>query len=203
MPTPFDIFDVIETTGLKLVAALILPSGLVTGAASTITGGTVTGTAAVPAGAAAVYLGLTETPATYYGASSSIAGTALPNTTDRPYMVEVRTVAGGTDMTSYAAIAAAYAASSVKAYTRDVPATIVNGMLSSGAWGAQVVAGGLTAQDVRNANGLAYTGGAPAAGSIDDQLADLASGGGSLTPTQAEQLEEIHNGIQSIALLPA
>lgn len=202
MATPFDIFDVIETTGLKLVAALILPSGAVTGAASTITGGTVTGTAAIPAGAAAVYLGLSETPNTYYGASSSIAGTALPNTTDRPYMVEVRTVAGGTDMTSYAAIAAAFVASSTKAYTRDVPTTLINGMLSSGAWGAQVVAGGLTQQEVRDAMKLAPTVGAPDADSIDDQLGELASGGGSLTPTQSEKLDEIHVGIQSIAALP-
>lgn len=196
MASPFDIFDVIESTGLKLVAALILPSGLVTGAASTITGGTVTGTAAVPAGAAAVYLGLSETPNTYYGASSSIAGTALPNTADRPYMVEVRTVAGGTDMTSYAAIAAAFVASTTKAYTRDVPTTIINGMLSSGAWGAQPVAGGLTSQDVRDAMKLAPTAGAPAAGSIDDELDDIASGGGSLTAEQAEQLAETHEIVQ-------
>jgi hypothetical protein len=136
MSTPFDLFDVEAPTGSKVVAALFLPASLVTGAATTIAGGTVSGTASVPAGSTVIYLGLTETPASsgLFSGSGDIAGTILPDATTRPYTVQVKTVAGGTVMTTYSTIASAYAASTDVVYTRDIPPTLFTGLLASGAW---------------------------------------------------------------------
>lgn len=143
MSTTFDIFGVVAPTGSKLIAALILPSGLATAASTTVNGGTVSGTTTVTTSSTVIYMGLSESPSGSgeYGGTATIAGTALPDTTNRPYTAEVRVVAGGTDMTSYSAIAAAFAASTSVAYTRDVPQTLSGGYLASGAWGVASVVG--------------------------------------------------------------
>jgi hypothetical protein len=62
MSTPVQLAT-IDSTGVKIVAALLFPSGKVAGAASTVSGGTVPGTTTIGAGATAIYFGLTETPA--------------------------------------------------------------------------------------------------------------------------------------------
>lgn len=180
MSTPFDLYGVVAPAGSKVVMALYLPAGKVIGAASTVTGGTVTGTTALTPGATVVYVGMAEATVTLFEATSNIAGTDLPDTTDRPYMVEARIVDPATVMTTYAGISAGFTgapaywaaqpghtAADAIAYSRDVPATLVNGVLTGGVWGA--------------------------------------SGGGSvvggLSPDQDDKLTEIHVGIQSLGQL--
>jgi len=138
MATPLDTPQIVAPAASKVVAALVLPPGKVTAPGTNVAGGTVTGTATVPAGATKIYVGLAESPATAYAASADIGGTALPETdTGRTYTLEARVVAPATDMTSYTAIAAAFEAATapnVLAYTRDVPGTLLGGMLRAGAW---------------------------------------------------------------------
>lgn len=167
MSTPLDLQQLcIATAASKVVAALTFPAGLVTPAGATINGGSVTGTPTIPTGASAVYLGLVESPSTFFGAFATIAGTDLPDSTTQPYTIEARVVAGGTDMATYSAIASAFAAATSAAalvYTRDVPATMIDGMLVSGAWGRTISGGG--------------AGGGATAEEIADLLAGFLAGG--------------------------
>jgi hypothetical protein len=138
MSTPVQLAT-IDSTGVKVVGALLFPAGKVAGAASTVTGGTVPGTTTIGAGATAIYMGLTETPAGsgQYKVMVTIAGTVLPDTDPGlPYTVEARVVAAGTDMTSYAAIASAYAASAVINWSEEPTPNMAGGILIAGAWGA-------------------------------------------------------------------
>jgi hypothetical protein len=140
MPTPFNIFGVVAPTGSRVVAALILPPGKFTSAGTTISGGSMGGPLTVPAGGNAVYamLGLAE--ANEYDGSFTIGGTALPDTTDCPYTVRAKVVDPETNPGDYAAVAAAYVASSDVRWTRDVPDTLKGGTLKSGVWGQNLVA---------------------------------------------------------------
>lgn len=132
MSLRFDIFGILgTTTGKKLVAALYLPSGLTSAAGATIIGGTVTGAHTITTASSVIYLGLSEdgTLATY-GGESVIS--ALPDTTDRPYTVEVREVADATTMTGYSAIATAFAAATEVVAPRQLPDT--GGWIVGGLW---------------------------------------------------------------------
>jgi hypothetical protein len=141
MSTPLNIRGISYRTGLKIVAVLLLPAGLSTAAGTTIAGGSVSGTTTVSTSSTVIYLGLSETPAGSgsYSANSTIGGAGLPDTVGLPYLIEARVVDSATDMTSYAAIAAAYAASSTIAWTEDVVSTIGGGALASGVWGVNTV----------------------------------------------------------------
>jgi hypothetical protein len=144
MSTPVQLAT-IDSTGVKIVAALLFPSGKVAGAASTVSGGTVPGTTTIGAGATAIYFGLTETPAGsgQYKVTATIAGTVLPDTDPGlPYTVEARVVAGGTDMTSYAAIASAYAASATINWSEEPTPNMAGGILIAGVWGPATGGGG-------------------------------------------------------------
>lgn len=144
MSTPVQLTTV-APTGSKLVAALLFPTGKVAGAASTVSGGTVPGTTAITAGVTAIYFGLTETPAGsgQFKGTATVAGTVLPDTDPGlPYTVEARIVAGGTDMTSYAGIVSAYAASASLAWTEEPTPNMQGGVLINGVWGPAAGGGG-------------------------------------------------------------
>jgi hypothetical protein len=132
MSTPFDIFGVTESAGQKLVAALFLPAGLSTAAGTTIDGGTLNAPVTIDEASEVIYMGL-ESNGTVYSGESDIGGTALPDSTNRPYTVEVRVVDAGTDMTDYTELSTSFSASSDVAYTRDA-APLNGGYLSDGSW---------------------------------------------------------------------
>jgi hypothetical protein len=141
MPTPFDIFGVVESAGQKLVAALFFPAGLATAAGTTIDGGTLNAPVTIDEASEIIYMGLESSGSGVYSGESDIGGTALPDSTNRPYTVEVRVVDAGTDMTDYTELMTAFSASSDVAYTRDaVP--LNGGYLVDGAWhtSAQAIA---------------------------------------------------------------
>jgi hypothetical protein len=112
MATTVSLYDVTATAGSKVVAALLLPAGLTTGGAVTVSGGGFSGTQNVTAAASL------------------------------PYTVQAKVVDAGTTITTYAGLAAAYAASTDIAYGRDVPATILGGMLASEVWQYAASSGG-------------------------------------------------------------
>jgi hypothetical protein len=132
MSTPVQLAT-IDSTGVKIVAALLFPSGKVAGAASTVSGGTVPGTTTIGAGATAIYFGLTETPAGsgQYKVTATIAGTVLPDTDPGlPYTVEARVVAG------------AYAASATINWSEEPTPNMAGGILIAGVWGPATGGGG-------------------------------------------------------------
>lgn len=141
MPTPLTITAVPAPAGSKLVAALLLPAGLTTPAGVTVAGGTVPGTTTVPTGAAAVYAGLTPNSVQPLEQEATLSVAALPDTAGTPYALRVVRVAAGTDLTSYAALATAYAAATEEvAYgqTDDM----LGGYLLAGDWTASQVPAG-------------------------------------------------------------
>jgi hypothetical protein len=142
MATTVSLYDVTATAGSKVVAALLLPAGLTTGGAVTVSGGGFSGTQNVTAAATVVYLSLSESPSGNFGGTFTIGGTALSDTTSLPYTVQAKVVDAGTTITTYAGLAAAYAASTDIAYGRDVPATILGGMLASEVWQYAASSGG-------------------------------------------------------------
>lgn len=144
MSLRLDVFGVIgSATGAKLVAKLWLPGSTSIETNATHTGGTVAGTTTFTGGETEVYLGLVER-----GVSATFDGQSvisiLPDS-PQPYSLEVREVAGGTVMTSYSAIVAAFEAATTPAavvYSRDIPPTLYGGLIAGGAWIGSVSSGG-------------------------------------------------------------
>lgn len=160
MSTPLDLSGVLASTGSKLVACLTFPSGLSAGTGTTLTGGTVSGTTTISPAATQIFVGMSESPSGsgQYSVSSDIAGTLLPDTTTRPYTIEARIVASGTDMTTYSVIASAFAASTSEAYTVG-PYPYGGGFLKSGGWGGSLPSGNVIITAGAGANQLSVTNG--------------------------------------------
>jgi hypothetical protein len=143
MSTPLDITALTAAAGSKVVAAVYLPTGLTVAVGTTLAGGTVSGTVSGGSieGASVLYVGLTESPAQAYSALGVLAGgTALPD--GGPYHAEARKVDAATDMTSYTAIAAAFAAATAAGSLvapRQSYEDNGGAWLSFGVWGVNIV----------------------------------------------------------------
>lgn len=133
MSLRFDIFGILSPDGGQLVACIRLPSGLVTAAGATITDDHI-GVQTIDTDSTEIYLGLTEGVGGFFGAESVIS--ALPDTTDRPYTVEVREVASGYDFSVYNDLVSAFNTdwTNIAAAPQVADGSMKGGWIKSGVW---------------------------------------------------------------------